>query len=61
MAAFEPNNPDYRAVAALLFDGQPAMRRLGISLVQLAPGEAELPACGFLGCHCRRGALYAGG
>ena len=42
MAAFEPRNPDYRAAAARLFDGQPAMRTLGISLVRLAPGEAEL-------------------
>jgi uncharacterized protein (TIGR00369 family) len=42
MAAFEPKNPDYRAAAARLFDGQPAMRTLGISLVRLAPGEAEL-------------------
>src|SRR5512139_312852 len=42
MAAFEPRNPDYRTAAAALFDGQPAMRTLGISIVRLAPGEVEL-------------------
>src|SRR5438093_4902379 len=42
MAAFEPKNPDYRTAATALFDGQPAMRTLGISIVHLAPGEVEL-------------------
>jgi uncharacterized protein (TIGR00369 family) len=42
MARFEPKNPDFRAAAAALFDGQPAMSTLGISLVRLAPGEVEL-------------------
>ena len=42
MAAFEPKNPDYRAAAAALFDGQPAMRTLGMSIGRLAPGEVEL-------------------
>jgi len=42
MAAFEPKNPDYRAVAAALFNAQPAMRTLGITLARLAPGEVEL-------------------
>ncbi|WGD53625.1 PaaI family thioesterase [Bradyrhizobium sp. CB1650] len=42
MAAFEPKNPDYRAAATALFEGQPAMRALGISIVRLAPGEVEL-------------------
>ncbi|MBR0810193.1 MULTISPECIES: PaaI family thioesterase [Bradyrhizobium] len=42
MAAFEPKNPGYRAAAIALFDGQPAMRTLGIVIVRLAPGEVEL-------------------
>lgn len=42
MAGFEPKNPDYRTAAAALFEGQPAMRTLGISLARLAPGEVEL-------------------
>ncbi len=42
MARFEPKDPDFRRRAAALFDAQPAMRALGISLVRLEPGEADL-------------------
>ena len=42
MAVFEPRNPDYRAAATALFEAQPAMRTLGLSLACLAPGEVEL-------------------
>lgn len=42
MTRFEPKNPDYRRVAVALFAAQPAMRTLGVSLVQLEPGEVEL-------------------
>ena len=42
MTVFEPKNPDYRTAATALFDGQPTMRTLGISIVHLAPGEVEL-------------------
>jgi uncharacterized protein (TIGR00369 family) len=42
MAAFEPKNPGYRAAATAMFAAQPAMRTLGIVIVRLAPGEAEL-------------------
>src|SRR5439155_2866985 len=42
MTVFEPKNPDYRTAAIALFDGQPTMRTLGISIVHLAPGEVEL-------------------
>ena len=42
MTAFEPKNPGYRAAAVALFEGQPAMRTLGIVIVRLAPGEVEL-------------------
>ncbi|WP_441233589.1 PaaI family thioesterase [Bradyrhizobium sp. 930_D9_N1_4] len=42
MTAFEPKDPGYRAAAIAMFDGQPAMRTLGIVIVRLAPGEVEL-------------------
>ena len=42
MARFEPKDPDFRRRVAALFDAQPPMRTLGISLVRLAPGEVEL-------------------
>ena len=42
MAAFEPKNPGYRAAAVALFEGQPAMRTLGIVIARLVPGEVEL-------------------
>ena len=42
MTAFEPKNPGYRAAAIAMFDGQPAMRSLGITIVRLGPGEVEL-------------------
>ncbi|GAB9099313.1 PaaI family thioesterase [Bradyrhizobium diazoefficiens] len=42
MTAFEPKNPGYRAAAIAMFDGQPAMRSLGITIVRLGPAEVEL-------------------
>ena len=42
MATFEPKNPDFRGAATAMFEAQPAMRTLGISIVRLAPGEVEL-------------------
>src|SRR5690348_5834205 len=42
MPGFEPKNPDYQAAAMSIFSKQPAMHTLGISLVRVAPGEAEL-------------------
>jgi len=42
MPAFEPKNPDFRAVAAATFAAQRVMHTLGISLLRLEPGEAEL-------------------
>ncbi len=42
MGAFVPKNPQFRAASAALFEGQPAMRTLGISLAHLDPGEVEL-------------------
>ncbi len=42
MVRSEPKNPDYRQAASRLFEAQPAMRTLGISLIRLEPGEVEL-------------------
>jgi len=42
VARFEPKDLAFHRRATALFDAQPAMRTLGISLVRLAPGEAEL-------------------
>jgi len=42
MTAFEPKNPGYRTTAIAMFDRQPAMHTLGVVIVRLAPGEAEL-------------------
>ena len=42
MPRFEPKNPDYRSVAAAIFERQPAMRTLGISIARLEPGEVDL-------------------
>ena len=38
----EPKNPDYRTAAVAIFDRQPAMRTLGISIVRLEAGAIEL-------------------
>ena len=42
MPRFEPKNPEYRAATMAVFDAQPAMRTLGITMVSLEPGEVEL-------------------
>jgi uncharacterized protein (TIGR00369 family) len=42
MPKFEPRNPDFRAASNAVFEQQPAMRTLGISIARLAPGEADL-------------------
>jgi uncharacterized protein (TIGR00369 family) len=42
MPLFEPKNPDFRAVATATFDGQAAMRTLGIAVARLEPGEVDL-------------------
>jgi acyl-coenzyme A thioesterase PaaI-like protein len=42
MPRFEPKNPDYRKVTTATLDRQQAMRRLGITIVRLEPGEIEL-------------------
>ncbi len=42
MPRFEPKNPLYRAASMAVFDGQQAMRTLGITLARLEPGDVEL-------------------
>ena len=42
MSRFEPQNPDYRAIATATFDRQRAMQTLGISISRLEPGEVDL-------------------
>lgn len=42
MPGFEPKNPDYLDIATATFEGQQAMRNLGISIATIAPGEVEL-------------------
>jgi uncharacterized protein (TIGR00369 family) len=42
MSRFIPKNPDFSRAATAVFDAQPAMRTLGISIARLEAGEAEL-------------------
>ena len=42
MARFQPKNPDFRRAASAVFDAQPAMRALGISIARLEAGEVDL-------------------
>lgn len=42
MRAFAAKNPEFRAAATALFERQPAMRTLGLSLARLEPGEVDL-------------------
>ena len=60
MAAFAPKNPGYRAAAIAMFDGQPAMRTLGIVIVRLGPGEAELAMLHLPDFTQQNGFIHAG-
>jgi uncharacterized protein (TIGR00369 family) len=42
MPRFQPKNPDFRRAATAVFDAQPVMRTLGISIARLEAGEADL-------------------
>ena len=42
MSRFAAKNPDFRRAATAVFDAQPAMRTLGISIMRLEAGEVEL-------------------
>ena len=39
---FQPRNPDFRRAATAVFDAQPAMRTLGISIARLEAGKVDL-------------------
>ncbi|UWU68571.1 PaaI family thioesterase [Bradyrhizobium sp. NC92] len=60
MTAFEPKNPGYRAAAIAMFDGQPAMRTLGIVIVRLAPGQVELAMLHAPALTQQNGFIHAG-
>ena len=42
MPRFTPKNPDFRRAATAVFDAQPAMCTLGISIARLDAGEVDL-------------------
>ena len=42
MPRFQPKNPDFRRDATAVFDAQPAMRTLGISIARLEAGYVDL-------------------
>ncbi|MBR0957099.1 PaaI family thioesterase [Bradyrhizobium japonicum] len=60
MTAFESKNPGYRAASIAMFDGQPAMRTLGIVIVRLAPGEVELAMLHAPALTQQNGFIHAG-
>lgn len=60
MTAVEPKNPGYRAAAIAMFDGQPAMHTLGIAIVRLAPGRAELAMLHSPALTQQNGFIHAG-
>jgi uncharacterized protein (TIGR00369 family) len=60
MPRFEPKDPDYLRAATAIFDGQQAMRSLGISIVRLAAGEIELSMPYSLDWTQQNGFVHAG-
>jgi uncharacterized protein (TIGR00369 family) len=60
MSRFQPSNPDFRRAATAVFDAQPVMRTLGISIARLEAGEAEL-AMGYSAAFAQQnGFVHAG-
>ena len=60
MPRFQPKNPDFRRDATAVFDAQPAMRTLGISIARLEAGEVEL-AMGYSAAFSQQnGFVHAG-
>jgi uncharacterized protein (TIGR00369 family) len=60
MSRFQTKNPDFRRAATAVFDAQPAMRTLGISIARLEAGEAEL-AMGYSAAFAQQnGFVHAG-
>jgi uncharacterized protein (TIGR00369 family) len=60
MPRFEAKNPDYLKVATATFDGQQAMRTLGISIVRIEAGEVELSMPYAAGWTQQNGFVHAG-
>jgi uncharacterized protein (TIGR00369 family) len=60
MSLFAPKNPDFRAAVAALFAAQPAMRTLGLSIVTIGPGAAEIAMDYALEFTQQNGFLHAG-
>jgi uncharacterized protein (TIGR00369 family) len=60
MPHLEPKNPGYREAATATFAGQQAMRRLGISISRLEPGEVELSMPYSLDWTQQNGFVHAG-
>ncbi len=60
MLRFQPKNPDFRRAATDVFDAQPAMRTLGITIARLEAGEVEL-AMGYSAAFSQQnGFVHAG-
>jgi uncharacterized protein (TIGR00369 family) len=60
MARFQPKNPDFRRAATAVFDAQPAMHTLRISIARLEAGEVEL-AMGYSAAFAQQnGFVHAG-
>ena len=60
MPRFQPKNPDFRRDAAAVFDAQPAMRTLGISIARLEAGEVELSMAYSAAFAQQNGFVHAG-
>jgi uncharacterized protein (TIGR00369 family) len=60
MSDFQPKNPDFRRAATAVFDAQPAMRTLGVSIARLEAGEVDL-AMGYSADYAQQhGFVHAG-
>ncbi|HEY2247892.1 MAG TPA: PaaI family thioesterase [Bradyrhizobium sp.] len=60
MPRFQPKNPDFRRAATAVFDAQPAMRTLGISIVRLEAGEVDLTMAYSAAFAQQNGFVHAG-
>src|ERR1700754_4153015 len=60
MPHFQPKNPDFRRDATAVFDAQPAMRTLGISITGREAGEVELSMAYSAAFAQQNGFVHAG-
>jgi uncharacterized protein (TIGR00369 family) len=60
MSRFQPRKPDFRRTATAVFDAQPAMRTLGISIARLEAGEVELAMAYSAAFAQQNGFVHAG-